>query len=166
MLFDGKNLLLASDRGFWFSARLVIEGEKIARIEQGYIAPMLDHQGRILAKSSHDAEALARLESDQIVVAFEGRHRVDRYDLLAKGFAAKAKPYIRLPDFSDLPANQGIEAMAQINDRLVLLSEGGLDQKGNLRGFWQERMGLFLFFWPVMGNFRPPIWLYILMGVW
>lgn len=124
LLLDRESsLLLLSDRARLFRARRVEDSA-------GRLLGLRDWTELPLPGPLRDAdtEALARHPDGGIVIAAEGEPRLFR---LANDSSRKATP-IPLPGFlRDLPANEGIEALAALPDgRLLAVSEGGFEQPG------------------------------------
>ncbi|NLH82663.1 MAG: twin-arginine translocation pathway signal [Phyllobacteriaceae bacterium] len=130
--FDrGRELLAIGDEGSWFVARL--DGDDDGRpraIADAMIAPLLDeHRRPFHGKFMRDAESVTVRElagGVEARVGFEHRHRVLAYradrprDLLA----APGRPFEVPDDVRALPANEGLEALADAPDgRLVAIAE-------------------------------------------
>ncbi len=134
---DGATLLAVADVGQWLM--LSLDHDRAGRLigvgATATLAPLLDENGRPPAgKIEGDAEAVFEDADGGLIVAFEQRHRLMRYDAdeIPAGRPRRAAEPAGL---SSLPANEGIEAGARLPDgRLLLLSEGGKDGAG-LRGW-------------------------------
>jgi hypothetical protein len=127
---DDGRLVAVSDRGYWFEATLERDATgRLVGLANARYSPMLNEAGG--AVQTHwltgDAEALQR-DGNDLVVAFERRHRLWRYD--ARGDLARARPRpVPLPDVvTRLPRNGGIEALAVLGPgRLLAIGEEPLD---------------------------------------
>lgn len=125
---DG-DILAISDQGYWVTApRLAALNTPIAPGEHAItITAMRDSTGAVFAtKNAADAEGLAILPGGRALVSFEGRHRLDVYDLPATGFAAGARPGPVLAGAERLGRNSGLEALALLPDgRIIAGAESG-----------------------------------------
>lgn len=142
MLPDGERFVALSDRGFWFTGRIVYAHGRPAGIAQAQMAPMLGPDGRTLnARGWYDTESLAADEAGTLYVGIERVHRIVRFDFDRSGVFARGEPIAVPAEFSRLPANKGIEALAFVPDgqalagTLIAISERGLDRAGNIRAF-------------------------------
>ena len=82
---DGR-LSAVSDRGHWFAARVVRDGDgRLVGLEGSELAPLLDTEGKAVRGAWRDAEALERLPGGDWLVSFERHHRVWRYPAEAGG---------------------------------------------------------------------------------
>lgn len=152
---DGRDLVAVSDHGRWLTAKLVLAPDgKLTGIEAADLEPLGRPDGKPvrISDGDHDAEAVERLADGSLVVSFERHHRIWRY--LAPGQAAI--PYVTFPELARLPANGGIEAMTPLADgRLLLLSEEGLDKRGDHMGWlWHDGRTAALSYASV-GTFKP-----------
>ena len=131
---DGHTLTALADIGVWF--RLALRHDASGRligVDGGEGGRLKDEQGKPLTtKYVGDSESLTRAADGSYYVTFEGWHRLWRY----KSLTGAAK-YVRPPaGMTSLPGNEGVEAATQLRDgRFLLLSEGGFDDNGNLRGW-------------------------------
>jgi hypothetical protein len=122
ILVEQDRLLLVSDRGWLWTVARTGPGPA------GLVAGSWRVGELVLGGRPPDAEALARESDGRIVVATEGTHRIARLPAAATGprlgLAAS-----RLPGWlAELPANQGVEALATLPDgRLLAIAEAGTD---------------------------------------
>lgn len=138
---NGERFIAISDRGSWFTGRIVYQGRAMAGLDDVEAAPLLGPDGRpITARRWYDSEALA-LDGTLVYVGLERVNRILRYDF-ARGFARSRGEEIPLPPaLRKLPYNKGLEALMVVPKKLPLagtliaLSERGLDAGGNLIGF-------------------------------
>ena len=137
----GERFIAVSDRGSWFTGRIVYQGREMTGLDEVEAAPLLGPDGRpITARGWYDSEALA-LDGTLAYVGIERVHRILRYDF-AKGFTRARGEEIPVPPaLRKLPSNKGLEALVVVPKNLPLagtliaLSERGLDADGNLIGF-------------------------------
>jgi hypothetical protein len=138
---DGERFIAVSDRGRWLRGRIVSVGARPMRIEDAEMAPMLGPDGQPLgARGWYDAESLT-FDGSMAFVGIERVHRIVRFDYGRHGLLARAQP-IPVPEaMRGLPRNQGIEALVfvpkglPLGGSLIAISERGLDDAGNIRGF-------------------------------
>jgi hypothetical protein len=141
-LFDGgTRFVIASDRGRWLRGHIVYDRIRPAKITDAEMAPMLAEDGRPLAlKGWFDTESLAD-DGGVFYVGIERVNQIVRFDYGKDGFAARAEPIKFPPEIKKLPFNKGLEAMTfvprnlPLGGTLIAISERGLDDAGNIRGF-------------------------------
>jgi len=124
MAADGS-LVAVSDRGFWFTARLVSDGQGAPQaLTAAELAPLLSPEGAPLFGSGRDAEAVERAPSGAYLVSFERVHRILRY-APSDGLAATRPEALGLPEgLRRAPPNGGIEALAILGEaRLLVVTE-------------------------------------------
>jgi hypothetical protein len=138
---SGEHFLAVTDKGNWLRGKIRYSGEAPAGIDEAEMAPMLGPDGRpITARRWYDAEALA-LEGGVAYVALERVHRILRFDYGKRGLLAHGQLLRVPPEFKQLPSNKGIEGLIVVPKgmplagTLLALSERGLDDAGNIRGF-------------------------------
>lgn len=132
--------------GYGADGRLAgVAGVRVARLNGLDGRPLADDGGR-------DAESLARTASGDVIVGFEGRHRLWRYRSWRRPPVALAMP----AGIAQIPGNGGIEALTVLRDgRLLAISEDG-PADGGVRGWIGETRGR----WSGLtletgGGFRP-----------
>ena len=132
---DAKSLLAISDSGVWMTGKLTYDGTQPSGIENARLGPLLDRKGVPLGRiRDRDSESVAlasgMLQQGSVLVGFEGRHRIERYDLSANGLSAD-RGAVELPAAAKrMRRTQGLEAMT--------VMEGG-PYKGSLIAF-SERL--------------------------
>src|SRR4051794_6404494 len=130
-----------SDKGSWFTGRIVYQGREMTGLDDVEAAPLLGADGRpITARGWFDSESLA-LDGTLVYVGLERVNRILRYDF-AKGFIRARGEEIPLPPSAKkLPYNKGLEGLVMVPKglplagTLIALSERGLDADGNIIGF-------------------------------
>ena len=138
---DGAHFIALTDKGFWFTGRIVYDGIRPAAIADATMAPMLGPDGRPLAaRRWQDTEALAA-DGGTLYVGIERRHRIVKFDFARWGVAARAQPIAAPTAMRSMPSNQGIEGLVFVPKglpragMLIAFSERSLDRAGNLRAF-------------------------------
>lgn len=136
---DGERFLAVSDRGHLLRGRLLYdERGDLARVEDVTIAPLVDAAAAaLLGARGNDAEALEVLPNGDLLVAFEGRHRIMRYP--ADGGAARAVTAPRA--LRAAPGNGGLETLVALGDGRLLAITEEQPAEGGVRGWLKERDG-------------------------
>lgn len=138
---DGAHFIALTDKGFWFTGRIVYDGTRPAAVADATMAPMLGPDGRPLAaRRWYDTEALAA-NGGTLYVGIERVHRIVRFDFARSGIAARAQPLATPSAMRSMPSNRGIEGLVfvpkglPLAGTLIAFSERSLDRAGNLRAF-------------------------------
>ena len=137
----GERFIAVSDKGGWFTGRIVYRGREMTGLDDVEASPLLGQDGRpITGRGWYDSEALA-LDGTLVYVGLERVNRILRYDF-AKGFTRARGEEVPLPPAAKkLPFNKGLEALVAVPKglplagTLIALSERGLDADGNIIGF-------------------------------
>lgn len=126
LVVDGDRITAVSDRGFWLTARVVLDEDAAPTgLADAELFPILTTEGAPVSidRAEHDAESLARW-GDALAVSFERLHRVALHPVSA-GVPGRAADIVSLPGLDNAPSNEGVEALAALPDgRLLALSEG------------------------------------------
>lgn len=143
---DGQSFTAVSDRGLWFTGRVTRNAQgELTGVADTALFPIRDRDGDAVAirTQTHDAESLAR-DGDTLIVGFERRHRLWRYDARHLE-TAKAEALPTPPGLIGARINGGIEALAVLGPgRYLAVAEELETPDGNLRGWlfaegaWQE----------------------------
>jgi len=138
---DGAHFVALTDKGFWFTGRIVYDGTRPAAVTDTTMAPMLGPDGRPLAaRRWYDTEALAA-DVGTLYVGIERVHRIVKFDFARWGVAARARPIVTPSAMRSMPSNKGIEGLvfvpkgSALAGTLIAFSERSLDRAGNLRAF-------------------------------
>lgn len=138
---DGRRFLAVSDRGRWLRGTIVYRNEAPVGLSGVEIAPVLGADGRPLAaRGWYDTESIAE-DGGAVWLGIERVHRIVRFDFGKDGLLARGQPVATPPEMKDLPSNKGIEALVAmpkggpLAGALIALSEAGLDEAGNIKGF-------------------------------
>ena len=135
----GEQFISASDKGTWFTGRIVYRGNEMTGLADVEAAPMLGHDGKpITARGWFDTESMA-LDGSLVYVGLERVNRIMRFDF-GKGFTrARGEEVVDVPAaIHKLPFNRGLEAMVVVprdkplGGTLIAISERGLDANKNI----------------------------------
>ncbi len=137
----GERFISLSDKGSWFTGRIVYKDREMTGLADVEAAPMIGPDGRpITARGWFDSEALA-LDGSLAYVALERVNQVLRFDF-SRGFTrARGEVVAMPPAVKRLPYNKGIEGLVfvpkgkPLAGTLIVFSERGLDAQGNLIAF-------------------------------
>ena len=137
----GERFIAVSDKGSWFTGRILYRGREMTGLADVEAAPLLGPDGRpITARGWYDSEAIA-LDGNVAYVALERVNQVLRYDF-SKGFTRARGEVVPLPPAArKLPYNKGLEALVVVPKglplagTLIAISERGLDRNRNLIAF-------------------------------
>jgi len=139
----GERFLSLTDRGFWLRGRIVYRGDRPIAVRDAEMAPVLGADGVPLARRRwYDTEALADDGTGTLYVGIERVHQIVRFNNFARdGLRSRGAPIAVPPAFKSLPSNKSIECLAvaprggPLGGTLLAISESGLDDRGNIRGF-------------------------------
>jgi hypothetical protein len=137
----GERFISISDKGSWFTGRIVYRGREMVGLDDVEAAPMLGPDGRpITARGWFDSESIA-LDGPFVYIGLERVNQLLRFDF-SKGFTRSRGEVVPLPAAAKkLPNNKGLEALVMVPKglplagTLIALSERGLDPQGNLIAF-------------------------------
>jgi hypothetical protein len=137
----GERFIAISDKGSWFTGRILYRGRDMIGLDEVEAAPMLGPDRRpIIARGWFDSEAIA-LDGPFVYIALERVNQLLRFDF-SKGFTSARGEVVPLPPAArKLPSNRGLEALAMVPKglplagTLIAISERGLDADGNLIAF-------------------------------
>jgi hypothetical protein len=137
----GERFISISDKGSWFTGRIVYNGREMTGLDDVEAAPMLGPDGRpITARGWFDSESIA-LDGPFVYIGLERVNQVLRFDF-SKGFTRSRGEVVPLPPRArKLPYNKGLEALVMVPKglplagTLIAISERGLDRDGNLIAF-------------------------------
>jgi hypothetical protein len=137
----GERFISISDKGSWFTGRILYRGREMTGLDDVEAAPMLGPDGRpITARGWFDSESIA-LDGPLVYIGLERVNQVLRFDF-SKGFTRSRGEVVPLPAAArKLPYNKGLEALVMVPKglplagTLIAISERGLDRDGNLIAF-------------------------------
>lgn len=137
----GERFIAISDKGSWFTGRIVYNGREMTGLDDVEASPMLGPDGKpITARGWFDSESIA-LDGSMVYVGLERVNQLLRFDF-AKGFTRAPGEVVPLPPaVRKLPFNKGLEALVMVPmgfalaGTLLAISERGLDAQGNILAF-------------------------------
>ncbi|KWV53113.1 twin-arginine translocation pathway signal [Bradyrhizobium macuxiense] len=138
----GERFIAVSDKGSWFTGRIVYRGREMIGLDDVEAAPLLGSDGKPITSRRrwYDSESIA-LDGSFVYVGLERVNQVLRYDF-ADGFTRSLGEVVPMPPaVLELPLNKGLEALVfvpkglPLAGTLIALSERGLDSSGNLIAF-------------------------------
>lgn len=138
---DGSRFVAVSDQAHWVTGRLRYDDGRLIGVEGDRIAPMLGLDGQPLSYKSGDAEALASTSGNDIdgdlLVGFEGRHRIWRYPFARDGVAARPSKVPVPEELHGAPRNGGLEGITLLaGDVFFCVSERYRDGRGDYRAWF------------------------------
>lgn len=140
ILGDGLSWLAVSDEGFWFAGNLRFDETGAVRgLADVTVAALNGTDGVPLPRTSDkrfiDAEALREDRSGDLLVSFEGDHRILRYSK-ASGLSGPGLLMSPPKAIKRGPGNGGLEAIATLPDgRILALTEDMRDREGRIVGW-------------------------------
>ena len=110
----GERFIAISDKGSWFTGRIVYKGREMTGLDDVEASPMLGPDGKpITARGWFDTESIA-LDGSLVYVGLERVNQVLRFDF-AKGFTRSLGEVVPLPPAArKLPFNKGLEALVMV----------------------------------------------------
>jgi hypothetical protein len=144
---DGARFLAVTDKGYWLRGRIAYQGARPVGIADAEMAPVLSHDGKPLdARGWYDTEAMAR-DGGTVWLGIERVNRIVRLNVGRDGLAARAQPVPISSGITSLPHNKGLECLEVVPPgqpharALIAISERGLDEAGNIKGFLHAGSG-------------------------
>jgi hypothetical protein len=137
----GERFIAISDKGSWFTGRIVYKGREMTGLADVEASPMLGPDGKpILSRGWFDSESIA-LDGPFVYIGLERVNQLLRFDF-SKGFTRSLGEVVPLPPAArKLPYNKGLEALVMVPKgqplagTLIAISERGLDAEGNILAF-------------------------------
>jgi hypothetical protein len=138
---NGERFISISDKGSWFTGRIVYNGRAMSGLADVEAAPMLGADGRpITARGWFDSESIA-LDGSLVYIGLERVNQILKFDFARGRTRALGQPIALPPAARKLPFNRGLESLVMVPKGLPLagtlmaISERGLDSDGNIIGF-------------------------------
>ncbi len=137
----GERFIAISDKGSWFTGRIVYKGREMTGLEDVEASPMLGPDGKpITSRGWYDSESIA-LDGSFVYIGLERANQVLRFDF-SMGFTRSTSEIVPMPPaVRKLPNNKGLEALVWVPKgpplagTLIAISERGLDANGNIIAF-------------------------------
>lgn len=163
---DGRTFRAISDRGRLLSGVLRREGDRITGVDGLRIVTLRNGFGSALGGAMSDAEGLVWQGGDEVVISFEGNHRLASFT--SDGFLARQWPLVR--EFLGFEGNAGLEALAIAPDGALFALPETVSKDGKItayrfaQGRWRVafRAKGHRKFLPVGADFGPDGALYLL----
>jgi hypothetical protein len=137
----GEHFVMASDKGNWFTGRLVYNGDALSGLADVKSAPMRGRDGQPLAaKGWFDTESLT-FDGSVAYVGIERVNKIVRFDFDKGGILARAEDVAAPPEIAKLPYNRGLESLVAVGKgqhlagTILAISERSLDANGNIAAF-------------------------------
>ncbi len=142
----GEHFTALSDKGDWFTGRLIYNGKNLAGVTDVVSAPMRGSDGKKLTSRGWlDSESLA-FDGQIAYVGFERVNKIVRFDFSKGGIVSRGEAIPVPPGVDTLPFNKGLETLVfvarnrtgegtKLAGTLIAMSERGLDTEGNILGF-------------------------------
>jgi hypothetical protein len=138
---DGSHFIALTDKARWLRGRIVYRGFVPIGIADAEMAPMIDTNGkRLAARGWYDTESIAE-DGGTLYVGIERVHRIVKFDFAKNGLRAPAIPIPVPAEFTGLPWNKSLEALAVVPKglplagTLIAITEAALDASGNIKAF-------------------------------
>jgi len=137
----GERFISMSDKGTWFTGRIVYRGREMTGLADVEAAPMLGADGRpITARGWFDTESIA-LDGSLVYIGLERVNQILKFDFSKGGTRSRGEVVAGPPMLRKLPFNKGLESLVMVPKglplagTLIAISERGLDADGNIIGF-------------------------------
>ncbi len=150
---DGQNMTILTDRSTILTANVARDGVDMIEVKVTSKAQILSSTGDVLRGMAGDSEGLAIAPDDTIYIAFEGIHRIARYNR-----GDNTTSVLLHPDaFKKMANNGSFEALAiDRRGRLYTMPESGLTAEGRIPVYrWNGRRWSQPFTLPKEGDFLP-----------
>jgi hypothetical protein len=137
----GEQFISMSDKGTWFTGRIVYQGREMTGLADVEAAPILGADGRpITARGWFDTEAIA-LDGSLVYIGIERVNQILKFDFVKGGTRSRGEVIAVPPPMRKLPNNKGLESLVMVPKglplagTLIAISERGLDSDGDIIGF-------------------------------
>jgi hypothetical protein len=137
----GEQFISMSDKGTWFTGRIVYHGREMTGLADVEAAPMLGADRKpITARGWFDTEAIA-LDGSLVYVGLERVNQILKFDFAKGGTRSRGEVIAVPPPMRKLPNNKGLESLVMVPrglplaGTLIAISERGLDSDGDIIGF-------------------------------
>jgi hypothetical protein len=137
----GERFIAISDKGTWFTGRIVYRGDVMAGLADVEAAPILGADGKpVASRGWYDTESIA-LDGPLVYVGIERVNQILRFDFGKDGTRSLGQVVTTPAGVRKLPNNKGLESLVMVpkglplGGTLVAISERGLDTEGNILAF-------------------------------
>jgi hypothetical protein len=137
----GEQFIAISDKGMWFTGRLVYRGNAMTGLADVEAAPMLGADGKpMAARGWYDTESIA-LDGSLVYIGIERVNQIVRFDFGKDGTRSRGEVVATPAGVRKLPHNKGLESLVMVPKgvplagTLIAISERGLDSDGNVLAF-------------------------------
>jgi hypothetical protein len=137
----GEQFISMSDKGTWFTGRIVYQGREMTGLADVEASPMLGADGKpITARGWFDTEAIA-LDGSLVYIGLERVNQILKFDFAKGGTRSRGEAIAVPPALRKLPYNKGLESLVVVPrglplaGTLIAISERGLDSDGDIIGF-------------------------------
>ena len=144
----GRRLVAVSDAGSWMIAEIAYEGSRPKGLSNARLGPLQALNSRNLRKNKdRDAEAVAlasgTLDKGELLISFEGNHRIGRFPV-ERGGVAEPTEYLKPPpELKAARKRDGMEAMTILKGgprkgQVVAIAEHFKNRSGDHTGWIWE----------------------------
>lgn len=137
----GERFIAISDKGTWFTGRIVYRSDVMVGLADVEAAPILGADGRPVAgRGWYDTESIA-LDGPSVYVGIERVNQILRFDFGRDGTRSLGQVVSTPAGVRKLPNNKGLESLVMVPKglplagTLIAISERGLDSSGNILAF-------------------------------
>jgi hypothetical protein len=137
----GEQFIAISDKGTWFTGKIVYRGDAMTGLADVEAAPMLGADGKPIASHGwFDTESIA-LDGSLVYIGIERVNQILRFDFGKDGTRSRGQVVATPAAVRKLPNNKGLESLVMVPKgmplagTLIAISERGLDADGNLLAF-------------------------------
>lgn len=148
---DARSFLSISDTGVWMTGELTYDGTHPAGIKDARLGPLLERTGFPLQRGrNRDSESIAlesgTLQHGSVLIGFEQKHRIERYDLTPQGITTDRGSVKLPPSAKRMRPNQGLEALTVMKGgpykgSIIAFSERLYDLSRNHTGWLWTKAG-------------------------
>src|SRR5260370_29675812 len=110
----GERFIAISDKGSWFTGRIVYKGREMTGLEDVEASPMLGPDGKpITSRRWYDSKSIA-LDRSFVYIGLQRANQVLRFDF-SQGFTRASGEVVRMPPAArQLPHNKGLQALVWV----------------------------------------------------
>src|SRR5712671_3497973 len=110
----GEQFISMSDKGSWFTGRIVYHGREMTGLADVEAAPMLGADGKpITARGWFDTEAIA-LDGPLVYIGLERVNQILKFDFSKGGTRSRGETIAVPPGMRKLPNNKGLASLVMV----------------------------------------------------